>query len=379
MNSKDYIYLDSAATASDSRFHVVDNFANPNSIHDAGREAFAVLEHSRECLMNSICAKRPSEIVFTSGATEGNNIAIFGLAKAAAKNKNLSSPKIIVSEIEHESVLSPALHLKKEGFVLEKIPVDKSGKLDFEKYLSILDDNVVLVSIQLANTEIGIINDVEKFASAAHEHDAVFHSDCVGAYGRFSIDVNKMQIDAATFSGHKIGTSKGIGFLYLRSGVKIEPLIYGSGQENGIRGGTQNVSMAKSLEMASKYFIDNLESINNRFADLKTYLYKKIEKIDGIRPTVEPIVDTKNYLPNIVHLSLKDKLSEDIILYLCKKGIIVSGGPACSAEDKKASHVLQAVKVPDDEIFGSIRLSFMENTSKENLDKFVLAIKEFLN
>lgn len=375
-NETKYIYLDSAASASDSRFHVVDDFANPNSIHDAGRYAFSILEGSREKLTNLIGAKRPSEIIFTSGATEGNNMAILGIARANKARKSSNKPKILISQIEHESILEPAHQLEKEGFVVNKIPVDKNGMLDFEEYSSMIDEDTVLVSIQIANTEIGLVNNLGPFVQLAHENGAVFHSDCVGGFCRIPIDVNKLQIDCATFSGHKIGASKGIGFLYLKSDVDMEPLIYGSGQESGIRGGTQNVAMAKSLAMAADYNMANMKKINEHFYNLKNFMYNELSTIDGVDFTIQPNHD--NQLSNIVHLSFNNKNSEDIILYLGKKNIIVAGGPACNSDNDKPSYVLEAIGVSLDKINGSIRLSFMESTSQEDVKIFIDEIKNFM-
>lgn len=379
MTEKAYIYLDSAATASDARFHVIDNFANPNSIHDAGRDAFCVLENARESIAKNIGAKRPSELIFTSGATESNNIAIFGIARACKNLKSVQNPKVLISSIEHESVLMPALQLKNEGFNVETIDVDNHGFIDIENAKNKIDKNTVLVSVQLANTEIATIQNLSDIVEIAHNYGVKFHSDCVGALGRIPIDVSMLNVDSASFAGHKIGTAKGIGAIYLKSKTPCAPLIFGSGQEKGIRGGTQNVAMAKSFSDALKYSLNNMNKLNSHYKDLKNYLYNEIQKIEGVRFTVENHPDSSAYLSNIVHLSFKNKTSESLILHYGKDNIIVSGGPACSAEDKKPSHVLEAIGIANDEIDGAIRISFLENTTKDDITAFIDSTKRFMN
>lgn len=387
-NNKNYIYLDTAASASRSKFDVSDNFANPNAVHDAGRDSFAVLENARETIASCIGAKRPSEIIFTSGATEANNMAIFGISRAAADKRNLRKnffdgkstvkPKILCSAIEHESSLMPTKELVNECFDIDLIPVDSKGFIDVEKFKSLLTPQTVLVSIQAANTEIGSIQSLEKLVKIAHDNGTYFHSDFVGLFGRSIFNLSSIGVDSASLSGHKIGAPKGIGVLYLKAKTPFKPLVFGSGQEGGFRAGTQNVALAASMSKATKHITDNINNHSFHFLKLRKYLFTELEKIDGVRFTTDSTYDNPNYLSNIVHLVFKNKSSESLILHYGKYNIQISGGPACSSEDKSASHVLLAIKVPEDEIFGAVRLSFSEDTSLKDLEKFVDATKILL-
>lgn len=381
---KKYIYLDSAASASSTEFNVVDKFANPNSIHDAGRDSFSALENSREYIAKSIGAKRPSEIIFTSGATESNNTAIFGIARAVAKNKGIrknafcgkAHPRIIISSIEHESVLLSALALKEEGFDVVLCPVDKFGFLKFDKFVELLNSDTVLVSIQHSNTEIGIIQNLKKYIDISREHGAYFHSDFVGSYGRIPFSVSQLGIDSISFAGHKIGTAKGIGGLYLRHSTPCLPLIYGSGQENGVRGGTQNVAMAMSLQKATEHCIKNMDSNYKHFRKLQDYLVESLSSFSKIRFTQDLKNRKSDYLPNIVHLLYEGFSSETLILHYGKYNISLSGGPACSASDKEPSNVLKSIGTDKSLINGALRLSFTQDTSIDNLKEFVRATQD---
>lgn len=382
--SKKYIYLDSAATASSAKFDVTDEFANPNSIHDAGRDSYIVLEDAREYIAKSIGAKRPSEIIFTSGATESNNTAIFGIARAALDNKGIRqkallgqvTPRVIISAIEHESVELPALELKNEGFDVVYCPVDKNGFVDIDAFKNLLTSDTVLVSVQSANTEIGVIQDLKTIIDIAHSQGVFVHSDCVGSFGRIPLNVSELGVDCISFAGHKIGTAKGIGGLYLKSGIKCKPLLYGSGQENGVRGGTQNVAMAASMKKATKYAMKNMEAQNEKFLNLRKYLIERLIDFKEIKFSV----DINNYgdkiLPNIVHLLYENITSESLILHYGKYNISLSGGPACSARDKEPSHVLKSINVPKNLIDGALRLSFSDYTCQSDLEVFIKATKE---
>ena len=356
-----YIYLDTAATASSSKFEVADNFANPNSTHAAGRDSFEALEHARETMMTAIGAKRPSEIVFTSGATEANNMAIFGIARA-------TRGRVAVCAIEHESSLMPAQELKNEGFDVDVLSVDKNGLLKNPNF----DKETKLVIVQHANTEIGTIQNIKSIAEEAHKVGAYLHSDMVGSFGRIPVNVEDMGVDSASFSGHKIGTPKGIGMLYLRSNTPFKPLIYGGGQERGLRGGTQNVALAVSQEKAASYALKDMAELESHYKKMKQYLLEEISNIKGVRPTI----NNDSSLSNICHLVFKNKESETLILQYGKYGIVVSGGPACSSDDKLPSHVLREIGVSQDEIYGAIRLSFGLDTTIDDIKAFIKATKE---
>lgn len=379
-----YIYLDSAASDSNPKFYVMDDFANPNSVHDAGRDSFAILESSRKSIAKAINAKRPSEIVFTSGATESNNTAIFGIARATAAKKMLlplsgnAKPNVVISAIEHESILLPAKELNNQGFELRICPVDKNGFLNMEAFEQLVDKNTVLVSVHSANTEIGTIQNLKPLIEIAHKFKAYFHSDFVGSYCKIKSDVQDLNIDSASIAGHKIGTAKGIGVLYLKSDTPCKPLMYGSGQEHGVRGGTQNVAMAASLQKATEYALSNMESANSHYLELRDFLIKCLRCFPFIKSTIDLEAHKYSTLPNIVHLLYKGYSSQTLILHYGKFNISVAGGPACSAEEAKPSHVLEAIGVDKDLAFNALRISFTEETTKQDLQVFIDATKKLI-
>lgn len=382
-NISKYTYLDYAATASNLNISVIDNFANPNSIHDAGRDSFLTLETSRENITRILNAKFPSEIVFTSSATESNNMAIFGISRAVAKKKGLylnkeHKPEIIISSIEHDSVTNPALKLKDEGFMVNFVKTNRYGKINTKHLCSLINQNTVLVSIQFANTEIGTVQNIKEVAQLVHKHNVYFHSDCVGAFGKIPINLTTLNLDSASFSGHKIGTSKGIGLFYLKANTPFEPLFYGGNQENGIRSGTQNVALAKQIAQAMDIVNNNIEQNFLHFCSLKNYLQHNIKDISKIYPTV-PLDDNKNFLPNIAHFVFDNFSSETLILKYGKFNIQIAGGPACSSKEKVASKVLQAIGVNKKLIYNSLRLSFGLQTTISDIDKFITATKNIIS
>ena len=377
--SKTPIYFDYAASASDSQFAVSDGYANPNSINESGRESFEVLEKAREDIMKIVGAKRPSEIIFTSSATEANNMAILGIARAVAENHKFEGRnKIIVFALEHESSLLPAKALKNEGFDVQVLESDRNGFAKVQKFMTMCDQKTALVVIQHANTEIGSIQNIKQLATIAHENGAYFHSDCVGSFGNISLNVTDKDIDSASFSGHKIGAPKGIGALYLKSGTPIVPIMYGGHQENGISPGTQAVGLAKAFAEAAKYSELKKRELSKTFSEYIRYLVGEVSKIDGVRLTVGFPENKIGYIWNIISLTYDNFSSKELILKYGKHGIIVSGGPACSAQKDEPSHVLQAIKAPANTINNVIRLSFGESTSLEDLKYFVEVTKKLL-
>lgn len=287
------IYLDSLASASSSEFAVTDNFANPNSIHEAGRDAFAVMEAAREDFAKLIGAKRPSEIIWTSGATEANNIAILGIPQAITPDpKRGQRNKIIVFEIEHESALLPAKHLAHEGYDVQILPTDRNGFAKLMKFVEICDDRTALVIMQHANTEIGSIQNVAEFCEIAHENGALFHCDCVGSFGQVPINVEKYGFDSASFSGHKFGAPKGIGALYLKANTPCKPIIFGGSQERELRPGTQSVALTSAFAKAAEITKSNYDAVGKNYEEFTNLIASEIGKLDGVRLSV-PFKDNK--------------------------------------------------------------------------------------
>ena len=388
MEKKKYIYLDNAASASSSDFCVGDDFANPNSLHDLGRDSFQKIEEARIKMLEAIGAKRPSEIVFTSGATEANNSLIFGIARAAAKKRGFidkfgikdksNLPRVITSIVEHESVYTPVCDLNNWGFEVVVLPVDKGGFVNPEALKEMINKNTVLVSIQSSNTEIGSIQNIKKLCEIAHNSGACFHTDAVGSFGKIPFDVSDLKVDAASFSGHKIGGPKGIGVMYLKSNTPFQPLILGSVQEHSKRAGTQNTAGIISMGLAVDECMRNINDTSKRLSALRDFLYKNINKIRDVELTVPQSYANSSYLPHVCSLLFRNSTSNDVIMYLNKKGIEVSGGSACGEHDnKKFSRVLKAIGVSQTDTLGAIRVSFGLMTTKQDVEKFIEEVINF--
>ena len=366
---KKEIYLDNAATtpvykevANEMAAFYLDEYGNPSSVHEMGERAQAAMNDARANLANEINAKE-HEIIFTSGSTESNNLAFFGLAKAH-KNKR----KIIISSIEHSSIFEICDALKKEGYVIAEIPVDREGFIDIDRLKSEIDNNTLLVSIMHANNEIGVIQDIEKIGEICRENNVFFHSDCAQSFGKLGIDVKKMNINLLTASAHKIGGPKGVGLLYISEGVKILPIIYGGGQERGLRGGTENlpgiIGFAKSLEIIKK--IDE-----EKIRKLRDYFISELEKIGGkINGSKEKIVY------NNINVSFLDIDGENLVAFLSHKKIYVSAGSACESKKRKESKVLRELGLNEGERKGSIRISLNESISKKDIEYVIGEMKD---
>lgn len=270
-------------------------------------------------------------------------------------------------------------HLSEEGFNVEILPVDKNGFVDAENFANKCNLKTALVVCHYANTEIGAIQNLENLTNIAHLHGALVHSDCVGALGWLDINVEKLGLDSASFSGHKLGAPKGIGALYLKANTPCLPIMYGGSQELGLRPGTQSVSLAHSFITAVEYAYKNLHANTENFEKFQNYIANEIEAFDGVRLTVDCTNKSENYLKNILSLVFKNENSKNLILQYGKRGIIVSGGPACSAESDKPSHVLEAIGLPANEIDGVIRISFSPKTSLDDVKSFISCTKEILS
>lgn len=363
------IYLDSAATTSVykevvsemDKFYLKD-YGNPSSQHILGERAEKAVLESRKKIASEINAK-PYEIIFTSGTTESNNIVFFGLAKRC-KNKN----RIIISSIEHSSIFEICDVLKKEGYEIVEIPIDSRGFLILEKLETEINDETLLVSIIHANNEIGVIQDFDKIGKICRSKEVIFHGDCAQSFGKLKIDVNKMNLDMVSAGAHKIGGPKGVGFLYSRSGVEIEPLIYGGGQERGLRGGTENVpgivGFTKALDVTKRIDHEGIKKIRD-------YFIFSLEKIGG---KINGSKDKRIY--NNISVSFSGIDGESLVAFLSHKGIYASAGSACDSKKQKESKVLKAIGLSEKEIKGSIRISLSESISKKDVDYVVSEIKK---
>ncbi|MEJ2260434.1 MAG: cysteine desulfurase family protein [Nitrosopumilaceae archaeon] len=366
------IYLDNAASTQiqeevlDSMLpYLREQFGNPSSIHRFGRLAQKAITKARKQVAELINAD-PSEIYFTSGGTESNNASLYGIAK------NNSGSRIITSLIEHDAILEPCKNLEQEGFDVIYLPVNDLGMVDPSSLEKALDENTSLVSIMFGNNEVGTIQPISDLAKICNEKQIPFHTDAVQAIGKISIDVKELGLDLLSMSSHKINGPKGIGALYVKKGISINPIIFGGGQEKGLRSGTENVAnivgFGKACELARKNLATNI----SKMKELRDYLSKKIiAEIPSVTLNGHP----EKRLPNNIHLTFLGVNGEDLLIKLDEHGIAASTGSACSVQIQKASHVLQAMGFSHEQITGSLRLTVGISNTMEEMDGTVRTLK----
>jgi len=363
------IYMDNSAgrpidprVINEMQIHVKAYFGNPSSLHTIGQEAKQTLEKSREAVAKLINAEEPEAIIFTSGATESNNLAIRG---TATRNKNRGT-KILTSTIEHMSVVNPCKSMMKEGFQTIFLPVDKFGLLDLEKLETELDDDTTLVSIVYANGEIGTIEPIKEISEIVHAKKAYLHVDATATCGQIPIDVQDENIDLLTISSNDIYGPKGVGALYIKKGTTIGPIIQGGGQERGLRSGTENltgiVGFAKAAEIAGY----EMPQHSKRITKLRD------ELIGGL---IDPIPNAflnghpTQRLPDNVSVRYSFIEGESILLSLDIMGIYASSGSACAAKTLQPSHVLLALGLQPEEAHGSLMLTLGRDNTQEDVDR----------
>ena len=364
------IYLDNAATTK-VKPEVVDamlpyfteEFGNPSSVYSFAAKNKTVIERAREMIAASINAK-PKEIYFTGGGSESDNMAIKGIARAY-KDKGRH---IITSKIEHHAVLHSLRALEKDGYEVTYLDVDEYGVVKLDELKKAIRDDTILITIMFANNEIGTIEPVKEIGQIAKEHGILFHTDAVQAYTQVPIDVKELNIDLMSASGHKINGPKGIGFIYIKSGINIEPLIDGGAQERNRRAGTENVPAIVGLKKAAELAIANMEERIAYESELRDYLIKSImERI----PYTRLNGDRHNRLPNNINFCFQFIEGETLLIMLDMEGICGSSGSACTSGSLDPSHVLKAIGLPDEIAHGSLRLTLSEETTKEDIDYVV--------
>lgn len=394
---EDYTYLDWAATtplceqaAEAMAPFLAPGFANialgmnANSLHAPGRAAFEALELARRSVARSIGASRPSEVVFTSGATESCNAALFGVARAKAKELRKRRgadvvPRVITTELEHEAVAQPASRLAQEGFDVVHLKPDKAGFVHVEDLEAALDDRTVLVSVQMANSEVGSIQPIERMVKLAHDRGVLFHTDATQAVGKLLFDAKALDVDAASFSAHKVCGPKGVGALYLKARTPFEAYLLGGGQEEGRRSTTQNVCGVVGFAAALEAAVEAAPAELERQMALRDGLYRKLIAMDGVTATVPVLDNPRAYLPNVIHVLVKGFESETIVLRLDAMGFGVSGGSACSSHSLEPSHVLRAMGVSADDAYGAMRVSIGRLTREGDLDRFAEAFQSCIS
>lgn len=361
------VYFDYAATTPlDERvFEAMREFfyrdyGNASSLHTFGRKARTGIYESRETIANMINAKE-SEICFTSGGTESDNLAIKGVAYAY-HNKG---EHIIISSVEHHAVLETCKILETEGFKVTYLPVDKYGMVDPSAVKKSINKKTILVSIMHANNEVGTINDIGEIGKITKENDILFHSDAVQTFGKMPIDVNEFGVDLLTISGHKIYGPKGVGALYIRKGIKIQPLLHGGSHERNRRAGTENVPGIVGLGKAAEIRVEEMESEFKFLSKLEDYFRKNLcETIDNIKFNGHP----EKKLPGYLNISFSETEGESLLLSLDLEGIAVATGSACSSGTSEPSHVLEAMGLSPETVQSSIRISLGKHNSKQDID-----------
>lgn len=348
-----------------------DKYGNASSIHSFGREARAAVEEAREKVARLI-GVREEEIVFTSGGSEADNFALKGVAYAHQDKGR----HIITSSIEHQAVLNTCQYLEKRGFQITYLPVDKYGLVDPDDLKRALTEETILVSIMLANNEMGTIQPIEELAKITKEKKVYFHTDAVQAVGKISVNVKELGVDLLSLSGHKFYGPKGVGALYIRKGVKMDSLIHGGHHEGKRRAGTENVpgivGLGKTAELASR----EMESWKEHLLHLRDKLEKGIrERIDYVRLNGHP----EKRLPNTLNISFEFIEGESLIINLDLKGVAVSTGSACTSGSLEPSHVLLSMSVPPEIAQGSIRFSLGKGNREEDIDYVLQVLPEIVD
>ena len=376
------IYFDNSATTrcSDGAMKIMQeclqvNYGNPSSLHKMGYRGKDYLKESRETIA-SILKCQPKEIYFTSGGTEGNNLAIKGAASAKKRLGN----HIITTKIEHASVLNPVKALEKEGFEVTYLGTDEYGVISLDELKAAIREDTILVSIMMVNNEIGSLQPIAEACKIVKKAnpDIIFHTDCIQAFGKMSIIPKKLGIDILTVSGHKIHGAKGSGFIYIKDKVRVVPQILGGGHENGMRSGTENVPAIASLGVAAKEAYDNLDRNREHLYAMKSRFIEGIESIDGVTVNGHTGEDSA---PQIVSVSIKgNRTRAQVMLNALQDnyGILVSAGSACSSNKPAISETLKSIGLEKDLLERTIRFSFCPENTFEEVDTAIEALKDLV-
>lgn len=364
------IYLDNAATTkvADSVVDAMlpyfkEYYGNASSIYQLGAKSKEALDESREYIAGTLGAKT-NEIYFTAGGSESDNWAIKATADAYARK----GKHIITSAIEHHAVLHTCEYLEKHGYEVTYVGVDENGVIKLDELKAAIRPDTILISVMFANNEIGTIQPIKEIGEIAKEHDILFHTDAVQAYAQVPINVDEMHIDMLSASGHKLNGPKGIGFLYIRKGIKIRSFVHGGQQERGRRAGTENIPGIVGLAAAAKRSFSMLEEKMQKEIELRDYL---ISRIEAEIPYCRLNGDHKKRLPNNVNFSFQFIEGESMLILLDSKGIAASSGSACTSGSLDPSHVLLAIGLPHEIAHGSLRLTMSEENTKEEMDYVV--------
>ncbi len=371
------IYLDNAATTKTAP-EVVDAmlpyfseyYGNASTIYGLGAESKKAMDHARQTIADSLGAK-PEEIYFTAGGSESDNWAL----KATAEAYESKGKHIITTKIEHHAILHTCEYLEKRGFEITYLNVDRDGLISLDELKAAIRPDTILISVMFANNEIGTIEPIAEIGEIAKEHGILFHTDAVQAYAQVPINVDEMHIDMLSTSGHKLNGPKGIGFLYIRKGVKIRSFVHGGAQERSRRAGTENIPGIVGLGVAVERAMRIMDSKTHKEIELRDYLIGRLEKeiphcwLNGHR--------TKR-LPNNINFSFLFIEGESMLIMLDMKGICASSGSACTSGSLDPSHVLLAIGLKHEEAHGSLRLTLSEESTKEEMDIVADEVKKIV-
>ena len=369
------VYLDhNATTPLESRVfeamkpYLTEAFGNASSPHHYGRVAKQALEESRIIIADLIGAK-PEEIIFTSGGTEADNLALRGIAYRKRERKG----HIITSSIEHDAILSTCNVLEKDGFTITYLPVDSQGRVDPDDARKSIRKDTILISVMYANNETGVIEPIAEISEVAREHGVPFHCDAIQAVGKIALDVRELSTDLLCLSSHKIYGPKGIGALVVRNGIELSPVLTGGHHERGLRAGTENIAAIVGFAHALKIAIEEMDSSQTRVSALRDKLESDL--LNGI-DQVEIHSAKAERLPHTTSISFASVEAESILLHLDLKGIAASSGSACTTGDPEPSHVLLAMGISPELAQGSIRISLGRENTEEEVDYTVKVLKD---
>ena len=349
---------------------LTDHYGNAGSAtHEMGREARAAVDSARDTLAAAI-GGTPREIVVTSGATESNNLAILGLAARATDDRR----HVVTVVTEHHAVLDPIEHLERTGFAVTRLAVESgTGRVGPDAVAAALRPDTCLVSMMLANNEIGVVHDIPAIAAQVHARGAALHVDCAQALGRLPVAVDALGADLASFSAHKFHGPKGAGFLYVRRRervVRIDPLVFGGGQERGLRSGTLDVPGIVGMAEAARLAVDELATEPARMRGLRDRLWALLQRdIPGIALNGPPLADPTVRLPNNLNVRIPGIDGQSLLATLAADGLALSSGSACSSEQPRPSHVLLAIGLTDDEARASLRFGLSRFTTDAEIDE----------
>ncbi|MEK9183379.1 MAG: cysteine desulfurase family protein [Patescibacteria group bacterium] len=380
------IYLDHAATTPLNKLvlkkmmpYLQEEYGNPSALYNLGRRSLKAVNEARKTVAD-ILASAPNEIIFTAGGTESDNLAVLGVARANRTAGN----HIITTKIEHHAVLHACKQLEKEGFVVTYLKPDKGGIITAEQVIAAIKPETILVTIMYANNEIGTIEPIAEIGKALLKYNAaqrmgkqrvLFHTDACQAAGTLDLNINRLHTNLLTLNGSKIYGPKGIGVLYKKKDVKIQPLIFGGGQELGLRAGTENVAGIVGLSEALQLAQNDKEKENARLTTLREYFWQElIKKIDNIKLNGH----AEKRLPNNLNVSILNVEGEAMLLYMDEKGIQAATGSACTSQSLEPSHVLLSIGLPYEMAHGSLRFTLGHETTKADIDYVLKTLPEIV-